>query len=305
MAGCSPAPSAGLPGVVEADLVRLAPAAPGRLAQLAVGRGDAVAAGAPLFRVESPEDAATQAEAQARITQQEAQGADLARGKRPDELAVTAAQLAQARSGLTEAQAQLQRERELARQGFVSGTRLDSLSAQRDEAAARVAELQAQQRVGRLAGRDDLRRAAQATVQAARAQAEQVRLRLSDKTVRAPAAATVDDTLYRVGEWVPAGAPVVSLLMPDALKLRFYVAQEGLGRLKLGDAVSVSCDGCGAPIAATIRFIAARAEYTPPVIYSREQRARLVFLVEARPAPEAAVRLHPGQPVDVTLATPR
>ena len=301
-AGCTPPPSAALPGVVEAELVRVAPPVAGRLAQLSVARGDAVKAGAALFRVESPEDSATQAEVQARVAQQQAQRADLARGKRPDELAVTAAQLVQARTVLTEAEAQLARERELARQGFVSGTRLDSLSAQRDQAAAKVEELRAQQRVGRLAGRDDARRAADAAVQGAQAQAEQVRSRLADKTVASPTNATVDDTLFRVGEWVPAGAPVVNLLPPSALKLRFYVAQAVLPRLKLGDTVTVGCDGCAAPLKATIRFIATRAEFTPPVIYSREQRARLVFLVEAWPAPADAANLHPGQPVDVTLA---
>jgi HlyD family secretion protein len=165
-----------------------------------------------------------------------------------------------------------------------------------------VQELRAQQRVGRLAGRDEARRAADAAVLAAQAQADQVRSRLADKTVTAPLDAVVDDTLFRVGEWVAAGTPVVNLLPPTALKLRFYVAEGLLPTIKVGDPVSVACDGCTAPVKATIRFIAARAEYTPPVIYSREQRARLVFLVEAQPAPADASRLRAGQPVDVTLA---
>jgi HlyD family secretion protein len=302
VAACAPPPSATLPGVIEAELVRLAPPVAGRLVELSVARGDVVLAGAALFRVESPDDAATQAEAQARIAQRLAQRADLAHGKRPDELAVTAAQLAQARSASTEAEAQLRRERELARQGFVSGTRLDTLKAQRDEAAAKVAELRALQRVGRLAGRDDALHAADAAVQAAQAQAEQLRARLADKRITAPTDARVDDTLFRIGEWVPAGAPVVNLLPPAALKLRFYVAEATLPRIRPGSAVTIRCDGCAAPVQATVRFIAARAEFTPPVIYSREQRARLVFMVEAWPAAADAATLRPGQPVDVTLA---
>ena len=301
LTACAPKPVATLPGVIEAELVRVAPSVSGRLVQLSVARGDLVKAGAALFRVESPEDSAMQTEAQARVAQQAALRADLARGKRPDELAVTAAQLAQARSALIDIEAQLTRERELARQGFVSGTRLDSLSAQRDEAAAKVSELQAQQRVGRLAGRDDARRAADAAWQAAQAQAEQLRVRLADKTVAAPIGATVDDTLYRVGEWVVAGAPVVNLLPAGAVKLRFFVAEAMLPRIKLGDAVSLRCDGCAAPLKATIKFIASRAEFTPPVIYSRDQRAKLVFLVEAVPAAADAEKLRSGQPVDVSL----
>lgn len=301
-AACTPPPSATLPGVIETELLRIAPPVAGRLVQLSAARGDVVKAGAALFRVESPEDSATQAEAQARVAQLAAQRADLASGKRPDELAVTAAQLAQARSALTEAEAQLKRERELARQGFVSGTRIDTLRAQRDEAIAKVRELQAQQRVGLLAGRDDALRAADAAMRAAEAQAEQLRLRLADKTVVSPADASVDDTLFRVGEWVSAGAPVVNLLPPGAVKLRFYVAEAALPQLKVGGVVTISCDGCASTVKATIRFIASRAEFTPPVIYSRDQRAKLVFLVEAWPAPADAAKLRPGQPVDVTLA---
>ena len=299
---CAPSANGTLPGVVEAELVRVAAPAAGRLVELAAVRGALVAAGAPLFRIESPEDSATLTEAEARVAQQQAQQADLGKGKRPDELAVTAAQTAQARSSLREAEAQLGRERELASQGFVSGTRLDSLTAQRDEAVARVHELDAQQRVAQLAGRDDARRAASAAVLASVAQANQLRLRLADKTVRAPLAAVIDDTLFRVGEWVGAGTPVVNLLPPAALKVRFFVAESVLPRLKPGDAVSVRCDGCAAPIEAHIRSIARSAEFTPPVIYSREQRARLVYLVEAWPSLADAAKLRPGQPVDVALA---
>lgn len=299
LAGCAPKAEPTLPGVVEAELVRLAPPAAGRLVQLSVARGDTVAAGSALFRVESSEDSAALAETQARVAQQAALQADLASGKRPEELAVSAAQLAQARTALAELDSQLRRERELASQGFVSGHRLDSLRAQRDGAAARVAEMTAQQRVARLAGRDETRRAAEAAARAAQAQADQLRARLADKTVRAPLAARIDDTLYRVGEWVAAGAPVVVLLPPGALKVRFFVAEPELAHVKVGDTVSVRCDGCPAPIDARIAFIATSAEFTPPVIYSREQRARLVYLVEARPA--AGTALKPGQPVDVKL----
>ena len=302
LTACAPPANPALPGVVEAELVRVAAPAAGRLVALAVSRGDSVTAGAPLFRIESPDDSAMLEEAGARVAQLAAQQADLAKGKRPDELAVIAAQAAQARSALAQAETQLKRERELAREGFVSGTRLDSLTADRDEAAARLRELEAQQRVGQLAGRDDTRRAADAALLAGSAQASQLRARLADKTVVAPAAATVEDTLFHVGEWVGAGTPVVNLLPPAALKVRFFVAEALLPRLKPGDPVTLHCDGCAAPIEARIRFIARSAEFTPPVIYSREQRAKLVYLVEAWPAPADAMKLRPGQPVDVALA---
>ena len=107
------------------------------------------------------------------------------------------------------------------------------------------------------------------------------------------------DTLFRVGEWVAAGQPVVSLLPPSQLKARFFVPEAALAQLHGGAAVRLSCDGCGAPITAHVSRIATEPEYTPPVIYSNEQRAKLVFMVEARPDAQDAARLKPGQPLDV------
>jgi HlyD family secretion protein len=100
---------------------------------------------------------------------------------------------------------------------------------------------------------------------------------------------------------VGAGQPVVSLLPPENLKARFFVPEPRLGAVKIGQPVELRCDGCGAPIAVRVDYVAPRAEYTPPVIYSRENRGKLVFLVEARPAqPHAALR--PGLPVEVVFA---
>jgi HlyD family secretion protein len=117
----------------------------------------------------------------------------------------------------------------------------------------------------------------------------------------------VADTYFRAGEWVPAGAPVVSLLPEGATKARFFVPETEVASLAAGQAVGLSCDGCGAPIPARITRIATQAEYTPPVIYSNAQRAKLVFMVEALPVAAEARRLRPGQPLDVrpTTAPPR
>jgi HlyD family secretion protein len=110
----------------------------------------------------------------------------------------------------------------------------------------------------------------------------------------------VVDTLYRIGEWVTAGTPVVSLLPPENVKVRFFVPEPRLGAIEVGAEVRVRCDACGPKLTAVISYIAPDAEYTPPVIYSREMRAKLVYLVEAKPRQPSALR--PGQPVDVTLA---
>ena len=118
----------------------------------------------------------------------------------------------------------------------------------------------------------------------------------------APADAQVAETFYRLGEWVGAGQPVLALLPPTQIKARFFVPETDVATLKAGDVVQLSCDGCGTPIAARVSRIATQAEYTPPVIYSNAQRAKLVFMVEARPDAADAPRLKPGLPLDVRRA---
>ena len=122
---------------------------------------------------------------------------------------------------------------------------------------------------------------------------------MEQKSVAAPVGGLVHDTYFVEGEWVPAGRPVAAILPPANVKVRFYVPETSLGSISPGMPVEIRCDGCPAPIAGKVTFISAQAEYTPPVLYSKESRAKLVFLIEARP--DGGSNLHPGQPVDVAL----
>jgi HlyD family secretion protein len=168
-------------------------------------------------------------------------------------------------------------------------------------ALARVRELRSRLDVSRLAARPDRIAAQAARVEAERAALAEARWRFERKQVAATAAGLVADTLYREGEWVPAGSPVVRLLPPANVKVRFFVAEAVAGSLAPGRSVSIRCDGCAAEVPATVSWVSVEAEYTPPVIYSKDTSAKLVFLVEARPAVADAPRLRPGQPVEVTL----
>ena len=168
-------------------------------------------------------------------------------------------------------------------------------------AEAQVLSLEAQVAAARLPARENEIRAADAEASAAREALKQAEWRLSQRAIVSPVAGLVIDTYFVVGDWVNAGGVVASLLPPENIKVRFYVPETALGRLKLGQTLNVACDGCAAPISATINFIGDRAEFTPPVLYSKDNRSKLVYLVEARPAPQDALKLHPGQPVDVTL----
>ncbi len=300
-AGCSQAPEAGWTGYVEGDYVYVSAPVAGTLTALSVQRGQTVAAGAALFRLDDVSNRAARAQAEAQTAVAQAQSANLQTGRRPDEVAVIRAQRAQAQAAAALADAALQRQRTLVAQDFVSRSLLDDAVAAARQAHARVAELEAQLRVAEQpAGRPAERAAAQASVGAADQAREQAAWRERQSAQAAPAAGLIADTYYRPGEYVGAGQPVLALLPPTQRKARFYVSERELGRLKVGARVELNCDGCGAPIPARIRFIAPQAEYTPPVIYSNVQRARLVFRVEATPDAEAdALRLHPGQPLDV------
>lgn len=286
-------------GYVEGDYVRIAATAPGRITEIAVTRGQQVSAGAPLFSLDAEREQAGVAEAEQRLHASQARLADLRKGRRPQELEVIRAQLRQAQAQQALAQSQLKRQNRLIPKGLSSEEQLDVAQTQADRSAAAVQELQKQLQVAELAGREDAVAAASAEAGAAQAQLAQAHWQLAQKTVIAPAAGFIEDVYYRPGESVGAGAPIVSLLPPQNRKLRFYVPEPVLGGLQPGQTLTASCDGCGEPFSVKISFISTQAEFTPPVLYGREQRSRLVYLVEALPEAADALRLHPGQPVDV------
>lgn len=301
LAGCGNNEQTFYQGYVEGDYVYVASSEAGRLDALTVRRGQQVGADTPLYALEATRETAARDQASAELAAASAQLEDIATGKRPPEVDVSRAQLAQAEAASRRSAAQLQRDSAQFRIGGIARSQLDDSREQAQSDAARVRELKAQLEVTRLPGRDEQRRAQAAQVEAARAALAQAEWTLAQKRLAAPAAGRVFDTMYRVGEWVPAGSPVVSLLPPGNIKVRFFVPETVVGSLKAGQQATLRCDGCGDPIPVSIDYVSDQAEYTPPVIYSRENRSKLVYMVEARPAPEAAARLHPGQPVEATL----
>jgi HlyD family secretion protein len=285
-------------GYVEGEYVYVGAPVAGRLETLEVKRGARVAAGTPLFQLDRSSEQLARDDAAARLARAEATLANLRKGRRPSEIDSIKAQLAQAKAMLRLSETKLERRRPLG--DAVSVEDVEEARAEYERDQARVAELQAELETAQLGARADEIEAAEAEVEAARAQLAQAEWRLDELSQAAPQAGLVIDTLYRPGEWVAAGAPVVQMLPPENIKLRFFVPEPQLGAIQVGDLVEVRCDACAPGLTAEIRYIAPEAEYTPPVIYSREMRAKLVYLVEARPRQPDALR--PGQPVDVTIA---
>jgi HlyD family secretion protein len=300
LAGCSKTPENTFSGYAEGEYVRIASPYAGSLTALNVKRGERIAKDAPLFALEQENERAAREEAAARLGRAEAQLENSRKGKRPEEVAAVRAQLAQAEASLKLSAAELKRTEDLIAAKFVSPSKLDEARSAHERDRSHVVELNAQLRVSQLAARPDEIAAAAAEAKAAKEQLAQADWKLAQKSQRAPKAALVADTMYTAGEWVQAGMPVVSLLPAENVKLKFFVPEKQLGALKMGQQVQVTCDGC-TPLTAQISYVSPQAEYTSPLIYSKENRSTLVFLVEARAKPEDAVKLHPGQPVEVKL----
>ncbi|HEY2531719.1 MAG TPA: HlyD family efflux transporter periplasmic adaptor subunit [Xanthobacteraceae bacterium] len=301
LAACSSKPNDSFQGYVEGDFVYLASSQAGRLDRINVARGEQVSASAPLFDLESTQEQAAQRQAQHQFEVAQAQLKDMTTGQRPPEVAVISAQLAAAEVQARKSASQRQRDEAQYRAGGIAQEQLEATRAQADSDAAKVNELKNQVEVARLPRRSEQLRAQAEQMEASRAALAEANWKLDQKTVAAPQAGLVYDTMYRQGEWINAGNPVVRLLPPQNIKVRFFVPETIVGGLALGRAVNLRCDGCASDVPAAISYISADSEYTPPVIYSNETRVKLTYMIEARPSVQDAPKLHPGQPLTVRL----
>jgi HlyD family secretion protein len=286
-------------GTVEGEAIYVAAPVAGTLAARPVERGGTVRKGERLFTLDSTVADADTARLAADVAGARAQLADLSDAReRAPEIDVARAAQAAGRAQLARAQADFERFSALAAKGFASRTQLDAARQARDVAAASVAQARAQERSGTLSvGRAGQQAAGAANVSAAEAALKAQERHRQEIAPLAVSAGVVEQTYYNPGEWVPANQPVVAVLPDDKRKLRFYVPQDDVARLKVGATVRFTCDGCGGERSATVRYIAPRAEFTPPVIYSESARAKLVFMVEASLPVDKP--LPPGLPVAV------
>ena len=299
VAGCEKEAPDAWQGYVEGDYVMLASPYAGRLQKLELRRGDQAKAGAPVFALEQEAERAARREAEQRLRTAEARLENLRGARRVPEIEALRAELRQAEVARELAETNFAREENLMRSGATSRARYDEARSALARDAARVAEAKAHLKNARMPlGRELERKAAEGEVEAARAALAQAAWRLEQKSVTAPVAGLVHDTYFVEGEWVPAGRPVAAILPPENVKVRFYVPETRLSAISPGTALAIDCDGCPAPLAAKVNFVSSQAEYTPPVLYSKDSRAKLQFLVEAR---LEGASLRPGQPVDVRL----
>jgi HlyD family secretion protein len=286
-------------GYVEGEFVYVASPMSGALQALSVARGAQVREGAPLFDLENGYEKAGRDEARRRVAQAQANLDDAKTGQRPTELESIQAQIDQARVALILSQKDFERQDALVKSGAVSKQDLDRARSARDQDQQHLTQLKSTLETARLGAREQQIVAAEAALKAQQASLAAAEWSLSQKVQSSPKNGLVFDTLYREGDWVAAGKPVIVLLPPANIKVRAFVGQEKLGLIHQGDSVSVSVDGVSKPYEGRITYISPKSEFTPPVIYSQDMREKLVFLVEISFDPNIAAKLHPGQPVDV------
>jgi HlyD family secretion protein len=297
--GCNAGEPSSLAGFVEGEYTALAPIDVARVETVFVKRGDHVAPGRQLARLESSDASLAVRQAEARLARAEAQLADLRIGKRPEEIAVIEATLASAKAQALEAELALERKDELFRRKVIAKAELDQAQAAYGVAQAAVAQAEANLAVARLPARAEEIQAMEQQVKEASSALAIARWQLDERQILARSPGRVFDILKRQGETAGPTAPVVSFLPDGAIKVRFYAPEALRRRFEPGSIVEVACDGCPEGLTARVTFVADEPEFTPPVIYSVDSRQKLVYLIEAKPDPPSPA-LQPGQIVDVT-----
>lgn len=296
LTGCQPKQSGAYAGYIEAQDVSINAPQAGWITSVHVDRGDAIAPEQLLFTLDSTQADAALAGAQGRAVAAQANAEDLAKGARQADIAPLEAQRAQAQSQLDLARANEARYAALEPKGYVSPAQMDSLRAATKSAQADLANIDKQIADKRLAAREDQQREARAQAAASGADVAQAQWTVNDRNVKARLSGQVDERLREPGEFVAQGAAVLTVRPKGREFVRFYVPQADLSKFRVGAEVHVTCDGCTAQTA-RVRYISPNAEFTPPVIYSVQERQKLMFLIEATPADPDT--LHVGQPVDV------
>ncbi len=280
LVACARPESSTLSGYVEAELLYLSPQDAGVVSTLKVREGDRVAAGDVVFTLDPARLSIAVDQALAAAQSAEARAADDG---------AMAKQVAEAEAALRLAEQTFRRSRDLVKDGAVTREKYDADTAALASAQARLDRARAE------------RTAAQSEWGAMSAAARLAERRLTDLSTTAPAPGVIERVFRRPGEVVAAGDPVVALLPPENLKLRFFAPETMLSKLAIGATITFSCDACEGARAAKISFIASEPQFTPPVIYSIGEREKLVFLVEARPDDVASLR--PG--LHVTIKPPQ
>ncbi|NCX93732.1 MAG: HlyD family efflux transporter periplasmic adaptor subunit [Gammaproteobacteria bacterium] len=287
-------------GYVDADYLYVSSYVAGKLESLRVNRGDSVKAGQLLYTLEQDPEADDLASAIANTEEAQAKLSDLLTGERPSELATIQAQIEQAEAQLEFDHRQLVRSQYLVKTNNLEQAQLDQDLENEKVSLGKINELKNTLMTANLPARVQQIEAARSALNSAYGALARAQWMLSQTETKAPVSGLVFDVYHWPGEEIGVQIPVLSILDPTRTKVVFFVPEAKLASLKIGQTVSVSCEGCQSVGHPVIRYISPQAEYTPPVIYSREQSSKLVYRIEAYFEAKTAFNWHPGQPVTVS-----
>lgn len=282
LSGCGEEPPTGLHGYAEGDFLNLAPEVPGRIETLNVSDGDRVEAGTALFGLESSAERQAVEGARQLADAAAARFDEAAAGGREPEIAAARDALSQARAEQERARENLVRMLALFERGVVPRAQLDDTEAQAATADARVAELRQRLSLVQLPAREQRLRALAAEADATRAEAARLEAILARRTIAAPSTGRVDRMLAFKGEMAGPNLPAVRFLPDGSVHALLFIPEPILAETGVGTRLLVSCDACPPDLSALVTTMSDEAEFTPPVIYSDEVRARLVYRAEAR-----------------------
>ncbi|WP_269808343.1 HlyD family secretion protein [Klebsiella africana] len=299
--GCDNKPDTILSGYSHGDFIYLSYSGSEKIERLLINKGDNVATGQELVKIESFDAQNTLLRAEEKLSAESALLRNLESGERPEELDIIRSQIKKAQSAESQVKRQLGRYRKLYATHAISLAEWEDIRDELTQKGAQVEELINQLKARQLPARQDEISQQLSLVAAAKLERDKALWDVQQTTIVSPVNAQVFDIIYRPGERTSAGKPIISLLPPENIKVRFFIPEAMLGRFKVGAKVRLLCDGCSEPISGVINYISPEAEFTPPVIYSTKRREKLIFMAEAVPVPQQAERMKIGQPFDVEI----
>ena len=299
--GCYQAETLSLTGYAHGEFIYLSFPFTETVEQLFVKKGDVVNKGQTLMKVDDFSALNALQIAEKRVQAEKSLLHKLETGERQAALDVIQAQLDRAQSAASLAKSQLARKNQLYKQKLLSVADWEKTKAEYAQKKNQVTELSHQLALKNLPASDNEINHQKSQLETAILQHDKARWDFQHTTLLAPQDAVVYDILYRRGERPVAGKPVITLLPKNNIKFRFYIPEKRLGKIHNGTPVKISCDGCNKPIKGYVNYISARAEFSPPVIYSTQRREKLLFMAEAIPVKEGLFFIKPGQPITLEV----
>lgn len=303
LVGCSKDQQKFYLGYIEGKFVYVAANVSGKLEQTWVSEGSLVKAGQALFQLQQMPALAQVNVVKFQLKSDQQKLLDMLKGKRVTVLQGIIAQQKQASSQVALAHKDLKRYQQLYKDGAVGKQKLDSAQTDYQSKYQKLQQFNANLANAKLGERAHLILAQEALVEMDQAKLNKAQWSLSQTKVSAPVSGRVFSTFYRLGEYVPTGQAVLSILSPKYMRVLFYVPEQALSQIKIGQTVAFTCDGCAGKQTAKVNFISPQAEYTPPIIYSEVSRSKLVYRIEAVLPANVALKFHPGQPLQVYLVS--